>query len=80
MPLTHDQALQQLQAWTINPSLLIHARSLEIVMRAAAAKYGDGSNEEMWGITGLLHDAVGEVYQAVCNVQSCHLPSTQASG
>ena len=39
MPLTHNQALQQLQAWTTNPSLLTHARSVEIVMRAAAAKY-----------------------------------------
>ena len=40
MTLTHDQALQQLHAWTTNPSLLGHARAVEIVMRAAAAKYG----------------------------------------
>ena len=57
MPLTHDQALQQLRAWTTSPSLLNHARAVEIVMRAAASKYGDGTNVEMWGITGLLHDA-----------------------
>ena len=55
MPLTYRQALQQLQAWTTNPSLLGHARSVEIVMRAAASKYGGDS--EVWGITGLLHDA-----------------------
>ena len=55
MPLTRDQALAQLQAWTTNPSLLTHARSVEIVMRAAAAKYG--GDAEVWGITGLLHDA-----------------------
>ena len=55
MPITHDQALQQLQAWTTNPSLLGHARAVEIVMRAAASKYGGAP--EVWGITGLLHDA-----------------------
>jgi hypothetical protein len=27
MMLTHEQALQQLRAWTTNPSLLGHARS-----------------------------------------------------
>jgi len=57
MPLTHDLALQQLHAWTSNPSLLIHARVVEIAMRAAASKYGAGANADVWGITGLLHDA-----------------------
>ena len=57
MPLSRDQALQQLLAWTTNPSLLAHARSVEIVMRAAAAKYGENADQERWGITGLIHDA-----------------------
>jgi predicted hydrolase (HD superfamily) len=57
MPLTRDRALQQLQAWTSNPSLLTHARSVEIVMRAAAAKYGENAAPEVWGVTGLIHDA-----------------------
>ncbi len=55
--MTHDQALEQLHAWTTNPSLLGHARAVEIVMRAAAGKYGEGADPETWGITGLLHDA-----------------------
>jgi predicted hydrolase (HD superfamily) len=55
--LTRDQALQQLHAWTRNPSLLGHARCVEIVMRAAAARYGAHADPETWGITGLLHDA-----------------------
>jgi len=55
MPITREQALQQLQAWTANPSLLTHARSVEIVMRAAAVKYG--GDPELWAVTGLLHDA-----------------------
>ena len=57
MTLTHDQAVQQLQSWTTNPSLLAHARAVEIVMRAAASKYGENADPEVWGITGLLHDA-----------------------
>ena len=57
MALTHEQAVEQLEAWTTNPSLLTHARSVEIVMRAAAERYGDAADAELWAITGLLHDA-----------------------
>jgi predicted hydrolase (HD superfamily) len=57
MTISRDQALQHIQAWTVNPSLLNHARSVEIVMRAAAAKYGGGADAETWAITGLVHDA-----------------------
>ena len=55
MTITRDQALKQLRAWTTNPSLLTHARSVEIVLRAAAAKYG--GDPELWAVAGLLHDA-----------------------
>jgi predicted hydrolase (HD superfamily) len=55
MPLTREQALEKLQAWTRNPSLLTHARSVEIVMRAAAGKYG--GDPDQWAVTGLIHDA-----------------------
>jgi predicted hydrolase (HD superfamily) len=57
MPLTRDQALEQLRAWTTNPSLLSHARAVEIVMRAAAAKYDSGADADVWAVTGLVHDA-----------------------
>ena len=57
MPLDREHAEQQLRAWTTNPSLLNHARAVEIAMRAGAAKYGDGADQETWGIAGLLHDA-----------------------
>jgi predicted hydrolase (HD superfamily) len=55
MPITREQALDKLRAWTTNPSLLMHARSVEIVMRAAAARYGGDS--DTWAVTGLIHDA-----------------------
>jgi predicted hydrolase (HD superfamily) len=58
MPLTHQQITDQLHAWTKTESLLKHARAVEIVMRAAAAKYGgEGADPETWAITGLIHDA-----------------------
>jgi predicted hydrolase (HD superfamily) len=55
--MTHDQALRQLHAWTKTDSLLKHARAVEIVMRAAASKYGESAEPEIWALTGLLHDA-----------------------
>ncbi len=58
MTWTRQQALEQLHAWTENRSLLNHARAVEIVMRAAAAKYGgEGADPDRWALTGLLHDA-----------------------
>jgi len=58
MSLTRDQAAQQLHAWTSNPSLLAHARAVEVVMRRAAGRYGGpDASEDRWAITGLLHDA-----------------------
>jgi predicted hydrolase (HD superfamily) len=58
MMITHDQAVAQLQAWTKTDSLLKHARTVEIAMRAAASKYGGPeADAEAWAVTGLLHDA-----------------------
>jgi predicted hydrolase (HD superfamily) len=58
MALTYDRALSQLHAWTNTESLLKHARAVEIVMRAAAPKYGGtDADAEIWAIAGLLHDA-----------------------
>ena len=58
MKLTRDEAWQHLCEWTRTESLRKHARAVEIVMRAAAHRYGSGtSDEEAWGIAGMLHDA-----------------------
>lgn len=58
MNLTYQRALEQLREWTSTPSLLNHARAVELVMRRAAAEYGEeGADEELWAVTGLLHDA-----------------------
>lgn len=56
--MTRDDAWQKLCEWTETPSLRKHARAVELVMRAAAHRYGAGeADEARWGIAGLLHDA-----------------------
>lgn len=58
MTLTRDEAWSHLCEWTETESLRKHARSVEVVMRAAALKYGAGEADvEAWGIAGMLHDA-----------------------
>ena len=44
-----------LREMTEGPSLLRHARAVELVMQAQAR--ARGGDEEQWGIAGLLHDA-----------------------
>jgi len=58
MALSRDEAWQLLCDWTPSEALRRHARSVEIVLRAAAHRYGRGAeDEERWGLAGLLHDA-----------------------
>ena len=58
--MTREEALTILQQMTTSESLLRHARTVELVMRAYARKLGE--EEEEWGITGLLHDADYQAY------------------
>jgi len=56
--LTRAEAWEQLCAWTPSDALRKHARAVELVMRAAAERYGAGAADvERWGLAGLLHDA-----------------------
>ena len=58
MSLTRDEAWAHLCEWTETDSLRKHARAVEVVMRAAAGRYGDGEQDvERYGIAGMLHDA-----------------------
>ncbi len=58
MALSRDEAWKKLCEWTETDSLRKHARAVEIVMRAAAHRYGEGADdEEAWGNAGMLHDA-----------------------
>ena len=61
--LTRDEAWRQLCGWTATEALRKHARAVELVMRAAALRYGGGEREvELFGIAGLLHDADYEAW------------------
>jgi len=43
-----------LTSYTKNPSLIKHALAVEAAMRAYARQMGE--DEDLWGITGLIHD------------------------
>lgn len=53
--LTYEKADEILREMTKTTSLLRHARTVELVMRALARHFGE--DEEKFAITGLLHDA-----------------------
>ena len=58
MALDRETAWRQLCDWTKTDALRKHARAVEVVMRAAAHRYGAGAaDEERFGIAGMLHDA-----------------------
>ncbi|KPK82579.1 MAG: HAD family hydrolase [Gemmatimonas sp. SM23_52] len=54
MQLNRDDALALMQEYTQNENLRRHMYAVEVAMRAYARKFGE--DEELWGITGLLHD------------------------
>jgi predicted hydrolase (HD superfamily) len=58
MSLTRDEAWTLLCEWTPSEALRKHARAVELVMRAAADRYGRGAADlERFGLAGMLHDA-----------------------
>ena len=65
MTLTRDEGWQLLLEWTPGDALRKHARAVEVVMRAAALRYGAGAAEvERFGLAGMLHDADYERWPA----------------
>jgi predicted hydrolase (HD superfamily) len=61
--LTREEAWRQLCGWTATDALRMHARAVELVMRAAALRYGGGERDvELFGLAGMLHDADYEAW------------------
>jgi putative nucleotidyltransferase with HDIG domain len=54
MQLKRDDALALMHEYTQNENLRRHMYAVETAMRAYARKFGE--DEELWGLTGLLHD------------------------
>jgi putative nucleotidyltransferase with HDIG domain len=52
--MTRDEAWALLNEYTKGEGLIKHALSVEAAMRAYARQFGE--DEDMWGLTGLLHD------------------------
>ncbi len=60
--LTREEALALLRKYNEEPFHILHALTVEHVMRWYARKLGYADEEEYWGITGLLHDIDFEQY------------------
>ena len=58
--LSREEAWDLLTEWIESESLRRHVLAVEAAMRAYARKYGE--DEELWGLTGLLHDLDYERY------------------
>ena len=60
MEVTRDRAWETLTRYTKSEALLRHALAVEASVRAYARKFGE--DEELWGVTALLHDFDWEMH------------------
>src|SRR3954447_18753978 len=58
--LSRPEAWSLFSTWTASASLRRHVLAVEAAMRAYAGRFGE--DEELWGVTGLLHDLDYERY------------------
>ena len=65
---TRDDAYQFMTSHVKNENLQKHMLSVEAAMRFYAPKYGE--DEELWAMTGLLHDATMRNSLTCVNIHS----------
>ena len=81
MELTRTQALALLQKYNKEPFHILHALTVEGVMRWFAQDQGYGEETDFWGLCGLLHDVDFEVYpEEHCKKAPELLAEVNASG
>jgi putative nucleotidyltransferase with HDIG domain len=61
--ISRDAAWTLFCEWTASPSLRKHVLAVEAAMRAYAGRFGE--DEELWGVTGILHDLDYERYPSL---------------
>ena len=60
MEISRERAWETLTRYTKSEALLRHALAVEAAVRAYARKFGE--DEELWGVTALLHDFDWEMH------------------
>lgn len=60
--LTRERAIELLKKYNKEPFHLQHGETVEATMRYFARTLGYGTEEEFWGLVGLLHDLDYEMY------------------
>ena len=60
--LSREEAFALLKKYNQDPFHIQHALTVEAVMKWYARELGYGSEEEHWGLVGLLHDIDFELY------------------
>ena len=55
---SEDEALALVNEWVLNPKLVFHMRQVGHLMKCFAAEKGlEDKDQQMWAVTGYLHDA-----------------------
>jgi putative nucleotidyltransferase with HDIG domain len=74
--ISRDEAWDLLSDWVTSDSLRRHCLAVEAAMRAYAEKLG--GDAELWGVTGLLHDADYERFSDMDDSERGHPRSIMA--